>query len=337
MTPRLSPLKAGLSAAFEYRRLAGVLWLGLLVSSYPAWLAFGTLFGPVDQGPFREVLLKGWDSWAFLSFLGTFPKQAGVAFAAVGVGFVLSLLLDLLLTTGAIRVLLSGLPRPALRRTVAEGAALFRPVAWSFVRYAVSLSVWIGLLVVAPVVALGKAGGEDPVPNGPLATLALAWAVVGSLLVASNVNLRFSLARIALARGDAANARGAFRSAKAVLRGSRRRAGAIWLFWLVLGLAIQTAFTALGVAMNPQTSAGIAALVVVRQLGFWLFAMTRVGYQASLLRFGELRQPLPLVPLAHPVPQAPASAPAPAPEPAPEPAPTSIPETVPEEPAPEAA
>ncbi len=57
--------------------------------------------------------------------------------------------------------------------------------------------------------------------------------------------------------------------------------------------------------MNPATSAGIAALVVVRQLGFWLFAMTRVGYQASLLRFADLKRPLPPLPLVHPFPHAP--------------------------------
>ena len=33
MTERPSPLAAGLSGAFTYRRLAGVLWLGLLVST----------------------------------------------------------------------------------------------------------------------------------------------------------------------------------------------------------------------------------------------------------------------------------------------------------------
>jgi hypothetical protein len=300
MTPRLSPLTTGLSAAFKYRRLAGVLWLGLLLSALPAWIAFGPLFAPIDQGPFRETLLRGWDSWAFLSFLGVFPRQVGVAFAAVGTGLVLSVLLDLLLTTGAIRVLLSGLPRPALRRTVAEGAALFRPVAWSFARYLVSLAFWIGLFVVGPVLLLGKIAGEDAPPNGALATFGFAWAVVASLLVAANVNLRFSFARIALARGDAANARGAYRAAKAVLRGSRPHAAGLWLFWLVLGLAIQAAFTALGVAMNPGTTAGIAALVAVRQLGFWLFAMTRVGTQASLLCFGDLKRPLPSLPLARP-------------------------------------
>ncbi|HYN42975.1 MAG TPA: hypothetical protein VE129_14445, partial [Thermoanaerobaculia bacterium] len=302
MTAPRSPLTTGLSATFAYRRLAGVLWLGLLVSSLPAWFAFGPLFAPIDQGPFREILLKGWDSWAFLSFLGVFPKQVGVAFAAVGAGLVLSFLLDLLLTTGAIRVLLSELPRPALRRTVAEGAALFRPVAWSFARYVVSLTFWIGLLVAGPVLMLGKIAGKDAPPNGPLATFGLAWAVVASVLVAANVNLRFSFARIALARGDAANARGAYRAARAVLRGARPRAAGLWLFWLVLGLAIQAAFTALGVAMNPATAAGIAALVVVRQLGFWLFAMTRVGYQASLLRFADLKRPLPPLPLVHPIP-----------------------------------
>ena len=297
-----SPLKAGLSAAFTYRRLAGVLWLGLLISALPAWVAFGPLFAPIDQSPFRESLLAGWDSWAFLSFLGTFPHETGIAFAAVGTSLVLSVLLDLLLTTGAIRVLLSGLPRPALRRTVAEGAALFRPVAWAFGRYLVSLTFWIALLVAGPVLLLGKLGGKGAAPNGPLATFALAWAVVASLLVAANVNLRFSLARIALARGDAPNTRGAYRAAKAVLRRNRPRAIGLWLVWLALGLAIQAAFTALGVAMNPSTSAGIAALVAVRQLGFWFFAMTRIGCQASLLRFADLKRPHPPLPLVHPFP-----------------------------------
>ncbi len=300
MTRRLSPLTAGLSAVFTYRRLAGVLWFGVLLSALPAWVAFGPLFAPIDQSPFRESLLRGWDSWAFLSFLGVFPRETGIAFAAVAAGLVLSVLLDLLLTTGAIRVLLSGLPRPALRRTVAEGAALFRPVAWAFARYLVTLAFWIGFLVVGPVLLLGKIAGKDTPPNGTLATFGLVWAVVASLLVAANVNLRFSFARIALARGEAANARGAYRAAKAVLRGSRPRAAGLWLFWLALGLAIQAAFTTLGVAMNPATSAGLVALVGVRQLGFWLFAGTRVGYQASLLRFGDLERPLPTLPLAHP-------------------------------------
>lgn len=301
MTDRRSPLAAGLSAAVTYRRLAGVLWLGLLVSALPAWFAFGSLLAPLDQGPFRESLLRGWDSWAFLSFVGTHPREVGVAFTAIGAGLVLSILLDLLLTTGAVRVLLSGLPRPALRRTLAEGAALFRPVAWAFGRYLASFALWIGLLVVAPALLLGKLAGEDAAPNGPLATFGLAWVVVASVLVAANVNLRFSLARIALARGDASHARGAYRAAKAVLRGGRPGAIGLWLFWFLAGLALQAAFTALGIAMNPGTSAGIVALVVVRQAGFWILAASRVGYQASLLRLEETRRPLPAVPLDHPV------------------------------------
>lgn len=301
MTERPSPLAAGLSGAFAYRRLAGVLWLGLLVSTLPTWVAFGPLFAPVDEGPFRESLLRGWDSWAFLSFVGVHAREVGIAFAAVGASLLLSVLLDLLLTTGAVRVLLSGLPRPALRRTVAEGAALFRPVAWGFARYLVTLAFWVGLLVAGPAFLLGKLAGKDPVPNGALSTFSVAWVVVGSLLVAANVNLRFSLARIAVARGDSPTARGAYRAAGSVLRGARPRAVGLWLFWLVAGLAVQGAFTALGVAMNPKGGAGVAALIVVRQAGFWIYAMTRVGYQASLLRLAEARQPLPTVPLAHPV------------------------------------
>jgi hypothetical protein len=308
MTSRLSPLTTGLSATFRYGRLAGVLWLGLLLSSLPAWVAFGPLFAPIDQSPFRQSLLAGWDSWAVLSFLGTFPGEVGIAFAVFGASLVLSVLLDLLLTTGAIRVLLSGLPRPALRRAVAEGAALFRPVAWAFARYLVSLAFWMGTFVVGPVLLLGRIAGKDSPPNAATATFGLCWAVVASILVAANVNLRFSLARIALATGEAANARGAYRAAKAVLRGSRSRAVGLWFSWLALGLAIQAAFTALGVAMNPSTSAGLAALVLVRQLGFWLFATTRVGYQASVMRLTELKRPLPPLPLAHPFAPAPPGA-----------------------------
>ncbi len=323
MTNRRSPLAAGLSAALTYRRLAGVLWLGLLVSALPAWLAFGSLLRPLDAGPFREGINAGWDSWAFLSFVGLHGKEVGVAFAAVAAGLLLDVLLDLLLVTGAVRVLLSGIPRPALRRTVAEGAALFRPVAWAFARYLITLALSAGLFVVVPVLLLGKLAGKDASPNGPLATLALAWAVAGSLLVAASVNVRFSLARIALARGEASTARRAFRAASGVVRGARARAVGLWLFWFVAGAAVQAAFTGLGVAMNPGTGAGVAALVVVRQLGFGFVAATRIGYQGSLLAFEEARRPLPPLPLAHPVASGPDLAGDPAPEQAPEAAPAA--------------
>lgn len=321
MTQRRSPIVAGLSAAFTHRRLAGVLWLGLLASSLPAWFAFGPLLAPLDEGPFRESLLRGWDSWAFLSFVGTYRSEVAVAFAALGASFVLSVLLDLLLTTGAVRVLLSGIPRPVLRRTVAEGAALFRPTAWAFARYLLSFAVWFGLLVVVPAILLGKISGKDAPPNGLLATLAVVWVVVAAAVVAANVNLRFSLSRIALARGDAANARGAYRSSRRVLRGARPGAIGVWLFWFLAGAALQALFTAIGIAMNPATSIGIGTLVVVRQAGFWLVATTRVGYQASLLAVEERRRPLPPLPLAHPVP--------PVPEPAPEPTAGPAPGTAP--------
>lgn len=307
MTKRPSAFRAGLAAAITHRRLAGVLWLGLVLAALPAWFAFGGLLAPLDEGPFREKVLAGWDSWAFLSFLGLEAQETGVALAAVGSGLVLAVLLDLLLVTGAIRVLLSGLPRPALRRTVAEGAALFRPVAWAFARYLLSLSLRLGLLVALPVGLLFKAA-EHAAPNGPLASLGAAWAVAGSLLVVAVANVRFSLARISLARGEASNARRAYALSGKVLRGARLRGAALWLGWAAAGLAVQSLFTALGVRMNPGSGAGIAALVVVRQAGFWVLAATRVGYQASLVAFADARRPLPPLPLAHPVAPAPQEA-----------------------------
>lgn len=300
MTDRPSSFRAGLQAALRHRRLAGVLWLGLVVSTLPSWFAFGPLLEPLDAGPLREEVLAGWDSWAFLSFLGLKARETGVAFAAVACGLVFGVLVDLLLVAGAIRVLIADLPRPALRRTVVEGASLFGPVVRAFARYLLSLALRLGLFVALPVALLFRAAGDAP-PNGPLAALGAAWAVAGSLFVVAFANLRFSLARIALARGEASTARRAWRAAGKVLRGARLHAAALWLSWAALGLALQAIFTAIGVRMNPGSAAGIAALVVVRQVGFWLLAMTRIGFQASLLAFADTRRPAPPLPLAHPV------------------------------------
>ena len=78
--------------------------------------------------------------------------------------------------------------------------------------------------------------------------------------------------------------------AKRRLRGARARAVGIALFWMAVGLAIQGLFTNLGVRMNPQTSGGLVLLVAVRQIGFVLSAMARVGFWGSLLRFDEIRR-----------------------------------------------
>ncbi len=182
------------------------------------------------------------------------------------------------------------MPRPAFRRVVAEGAALFKPSLWAAARWLVGLGVWGGLLVALPLWLFRKLAGADAPPNNGWTTLSEVWAVVVGLLVLLLVTLKFDLARVALARDEARNARGGYRVAKRRLKGARGRAVGIALFWMAVGLAIQALFTNLGVRMNPQTSTGLALLVAVRQFGFVLSAMARVGFWGSLLRFDEMRR-----------------------------------------------
>lgn len=288
-----SPLAAGVHAALRHRRLAGVLWLSLFLSAAISWTAFRATFGAFDTGPFREALMKGWDSWAAASFLVYRMREIQAALPLVLASLVVGALLHVFLVGGLIRTLLADVARPVLRRVVADSAALFRPNLWAFLRYGVTLLFWEAVLVGGPLRLFKALGGKDAPPNGAWATLSEWWLLVVGLVVLLNVSLRFDLARIALAREDAPTARGAYRLAKQRLRGARPGAVLLALAWLVAGVAVQAVFTRLGVRMSPSTDGGVTALVVVRQIGFFVFAMTRIGFWGSLLAWEAARRPAP--------------------------------------------
>ncbi len=309
-----SPLAVGLSAALANRRLAGALWAAMTATAVVAWLPLRTVSSALDQSPFRETVLRGWDSWAFLSGIAVKGPELASFGAALAFAVLVSLAVDLFLSMGTIRVLRAGVRRPVLRRLVADGASLFRPALWGFLRYVVGLVLWTGLLAAVPALLLSKLAGRDAPPNGPLATAAFWWAVVAGTVVFLNASARFALARIALARDDAPSARGAFRVSRQRLRGHRASAAGIVLFWLAAGLLVQALFTNLGVGLDPSTNGGVLGLVVLRQLGFVLLAATRVGFWGSFLSWEEGRRPKAAWALPHPAfaSASPAATPAPA-------------------------
>jgi hypothetical protein len=288
----VSAFAAGLGAALRSRRLAGVLWLSLLGSSLLAWFSIKTLFVPLDEGAFREALVKGWNGWAFLSFLWNRRPEIGLTLAAVWTGFFVFALLTIFLTGGVLRALIAGRPRPVFRLVVAESAALFKANLWATLRFALAATLWIGILVAAPAALLAKLGKDAP-PHTFLPELRFWWILIGSAIVLLNVGLRFDLARVALARGEAVNARGAFRVAKRRIRGGRASVILLALLWLAIAAAIQAFFTAVGLRWNPQTDASTFGLFVFRQLGFFVLAMARVGFWASLLAWEDARRPPP--------------------------------------------
>ena len=286
----MSATLSGFSTALRHRRLAGVLWLSLLASALVAWFPLKALFKAFDEGAFREALVKGWDGWAFVSFLVSRGPEIGIALAAVMGAFVVFGLLQIFLTGGVLRVLIDGKPRPVFARVFAESAGLFKANLWATARFVLTAGIWMGLLVAAPVALLGKLG-KDAAPHTFIPELRFWWGLIVGAIVLLNVGLRFDLARVALARGDARNARGAYRVAKQRLGGRRLSGIRIILFWLALGVAVQLLFTSVGLRWSPRTDGATTALFVVRQFGFFALAMVRVGFWAALLVWEERRRP----------------------------------------------
>ena len=310
------PLAAGLRAALRHRRLALVLWLSIAVPAGIVCVPLGPLTKLFDESPFRESLVKGWDSWGMLSCYLLHPLEFRMLHAVLLATLASGLLLQLFLSGGVLRALMAGIPRPVFRRVVADSASLFKPNLWAAARYLIGLAFWGGLFVAAPA-RLFKKLAEDRAPNGLWTSTRELWVVVGAFLVFYLVSLKFDLARVALAREEARNARGAYKLAKKRMRGARGRALAIALFWTVVGVAVQALFTNLGVRMDPHTGSGVAWLILVRQIGFVASAMARVGFWASLVRFDEIRRDELAPPVWAPVPwEVPPAEPAPPPVPA---------------------
>lgn len=288
----MSAFSAGVGAALRHRRLAAVLWLSLLASAFVAWPPIKSIFVPFDDSAFREALVKGWDGWAAASFLMTKMPQIRMVFASVAGAMVVFALLQIFLTGGVLRALIVGRPRPVFRLVVAESAGLFKANLWATARFAFAAGIWLGVLVAAPMALLSKLG-RDAAPHTFLPNLRFWWGLLGGAIVLLNVGLRYDLARVALARGEAVNARGAFRVAKRRIRGGRPSVILLALVWLALAAAIQALFTSTGLKWNPQTDGSTFGLFVFRQFGFFVLAMARVGFWGSLLAWEDKRRPAP--------------------------------------------
>jgi len=288
----VSVFSTGLGAALRHRRLAGILWLSLLASALVTAGPMKALFKVLDEGAFREALVKGWDGWAFVSFVVTQDRGIAIALASVGAALLVFALLTIFLTGGVLRALIGGKPRPVFRLVIAESAGLFKANVWATIRFMIAASFWLGLLVAGPAALLAKFG-KDAAPHTFLPELRFWWMVVGGAIVFLNVGLRYDLARVALARGEAVNARGAYRVAKRRLRGSRPSAILLAVVWIAIGLAVQAAFTSWGLRWNPHTNGSTFGLFVFRQFGFFVLAMVRVGFWASLLAWENERRPSP--------------------------------------------
>lgn len=288
----MSVYSTGLGAALRHRRLAAVLWLSLLASALVTWFPMKKLLGPLDEGAFRDSLVKGWDGWAFVSFVASRGPEIGIALAAVTGAFVVFGLLTIFLTGGVLRALIGDRPRPVFRLVVAESAGLFKANLWATIRFAIAAAFWLGILVAGPMALLAKLGKNAP-PHTFIPELRFWWGIVIGAIVLLNVGLRYDLARVALARGEAVNARGAYRVAKRRLRGSRPSAILLAVVWIAVGLAVQAAFTSWGLRWNPHTNGSTFGLFVFRQFGFFVLAMVRVGFWASLLAWENERRPSP--------------------------------------------
>jgi hypothetical protein len=200
-------------------------------------------------------------------------------------GLVLFALVQIFLTGGLLRALIAGRTRPVFRLVVSESTGLFKANLWATVRFALTASIWLGLLVAVPHALIAKLARDTAPPHSFWPTFAFWWTLVVSALVLLNTGLRFDLARVALARGEAVNARGAYRVSKRRLRGNRPSAFGVAIFWLAIAAIVQVFFTWTGLRWNPRTDLSTFGLFVYRQFGFWVLAAARVGFWGSLMEW----------------------------------------------------
>ena len=283
-------LRSGLSSCRSRWRLAVVLWLSLVVPAALAVTALAPLTRLLDDSPFRASLLQGWNSWAILSWISTRRAEWQGALVPVLLAIAAGWILQLFLTGGVLRELASDARRPVLARLVASSAELFRVNLWATSRYLLSLAFWLGGVVGGGAWLFGKIAGKGAAPNSFWFEAREVWSIGAGLLAFALVSLRFDLARIVLARGEASKARVAYRLAGARARGHRGRLLLLTSFWMAISLALAALLTYLGVALNPRSGVGVAGLVLFRQAGFVVQAMARIGFWGTLLRFDVLRR-----------------------------------------------
>lgn len=283
----------GFRLASRHFRLSLLLWLTLYVSSSVALRPLHELISGVDSSPFAERLLAGWDGDSFGGLLIFSSEAFLVSLRSIPVGILVFAFLSLLLSTGILRTLQVGLVQGSIRRAIVEGVALFPKTFGAFFRFVLGSVVWILLVAAIPAWILYRLPGKDAPPNNGFTTAAIVWAVLAALAVFLVRRARFDVARALLAQNAASTGRGASRLAGRRVGGARVAAAAIVLFWLIVVAILQTVFTRIGVAMNPQTNAGTTGLVVVRQIGFLLVAFVHVAQLGSLSAFERLRRPVP--------------------------------------------
>jgi hypothetical protein len=276
-------LAAGARTAVRHWRLALVLWLILAASVLLAVPTLSFLTRDFDRSPFRDALVRGWDARAVLSWLASQPNEFMAAIPGLLAALAVAGFVQFFLTGGAIRLLTAAPGRHLVRRLLGASGHLLVPSLWALLRFAGTGALWWAGLVGVPVLALVKLPGKTVPPNAPLFLLAVTWALVGTLAVFIRTLLRFDLARIALARLDAGNARGAYRVAKRWLQRGRLAPLSLLLLWLVAIVVLQVVFVQLGVRLNPHTNAGIALLVALSQVSVFLATLARLGLWGSLL------------------------------------------------------
>jgi len=289
MTPRRSPVAAGLSAARHAK-------LVLLLALVTATLGVGTSV-PL-QPVFRDKLagtlagdhfIRNHPTFAPTDFLDFVKEAEGPIDGALRTMDALGLfgvLLQMLFVGGIVAV---------LGRGPFSFSQFFEPARrnfWHNVKCFFLFAVLAGLILA---VWLGGAGWarhrllEETPPDAGVRTLT-GWAVflVGVLLFAA-CSLLYDFARAARRYAPTIGAWRAFRFARRSLAGSWGTALALWILWLSVGGAAVLLGFAVTWAMPAVSVPAIAVLILLQFAVLWVRSAVRVAAWGSYLAFLDPR------------------------------------------------
>lgn len=285
----LGPLRFGLRGA---RRRLGLVLLVYLVSLVPALLVAvegaEDLSDGLAHSLFAQEALSG-NRWGVWQELGNDAKTdlsgALGGFYALGA---LGLLFQVLTAAGVAEVLLFREPRSEHPFLLGVGRH-----GWRFVRSA----IWFGLALVAVAVAVGAGFAAvnrvaTEAADGGLQLAGWIGVVVVALLVAIPLDLAYDLSRVAAAaHGDGRTLGGFFRALGHSLR-HPLRLGVLWLPFHLVGLALVVGGVLARAAVAPREGWHFLLLFLAAQALFFVLAFLKVAlWGAEIAYYQAIGEP----------------------------------------------
>jgi hypothetical protein len=272
-------LVSGFQRARRQRRLVLIVWLVPLVPALLLAAMAAANFGPVLDGSlFSEQLLEGNAFAVWADFMSSPANMLPpILFRGVVLFFVLSALLQILLSAGIVEVLAGRVSEHSFTLGI-------RRNAWPFSRSAAFVALCTVVVVItAWLVSKGGSHLATSMPDGRFNIVGIVGAGLVALILYAPLDLAYDLSRIAsVHHGERSMVRGLFRALGAVLRRPMLFIP-LYLLFVLIPIAVYLVYVAMRTPWTPAGGATVILLLIVQQAVMALRAFLKITFWGAVL------------------------------------------------------